>query len=104
MAISMLEQALYQEAKIRLSTRIIDGRDFIANSGESFIDGLRFGQAINGPNDLHAHFDILLEKIKSETNEGFAIVCALLAKVEAVKGKGYQASWQKRGMAGALAN
>ena len=42
--------------------------------------------------------------VLSETNDGFALVCALIGRVERVKGKGYRASFMKRGESEIKAN
>jgi hypothetical protein len=86
------EQELYFEARNRAMERIADDR--MSDSNRWFINGSSYALGFD-----HFSEETIIKNVKSETNEAFALVCGLLSKVEAVKGKGYLASWQKRGLA-----
>lgn len=97
------EQELYFEARNRALERLIpdntgnNGR-FMDELTEAFRDGI---MAATFPNQFETQD---FTRIKTETNYGFAFICGVLAKLEAVKGKHYAGSWQKRGEPVVLSN
>lgn len=101
---SQIVEELYEKAKIRALERFTNNTEMVAESHGAFLDGLRFVHSMGGEFDLLTSPENLFPRVVSESNEGFAIVCAFLAKVEAVKGKGYLANWQENGLRSALDN
>jgi len=91
------EQALYFAARDRALARHIERIEFVQEAHPSFMEGLQ------GAFDRITATDLAADVV-TETNQGFAIVCGLLARIEAVKGTHYAASWEKRGEVGILAN
>ena len=101
---SEIVDQLYEKAKDRALARFTLNTEMVAESHCAYLDGLRYVHGMNGEFDLLASEKSLFPRIVSESNEGFAILCAMLAKVEAVKGKGYLANWQENGLKSALDN
>lgn len=87
------ETKLYFEARDRAIARMVEGEEFRAESTHAFRGGILTVERT--PEELPQNE--LLEQVAPESNIGFAFICGILAKVEAVKGKSYQASWMKRG-------
>lgn len=94
---SPLEQKLYFEARNRCMERIVEDIALTTKSTEFFRHGLGIASGLRSISDVANPIEFLLRNSKVETNEGFAIICGILARLEAVKGKSYQASWMKRG-------
>lgn len=90
-------QDLYFAARDRALARHIERIEFVQEAHPSFMEGLQ------GAFDRITATDLAADVV-TETNQGFAIVCGLLARIEAVKGKHYAASWEKRGESGVFAN
>lgn len=63
----------------------------------AFRDGLQVTEGLLDPAEC-------LAKCLPETNYGFALLCGLLSRLEALKGQHYGASWMKRGELGIHAN
>jgi len=63
----------------------------------AFRDGLHVAEGIMDPAEC-------LAKCLPETNYGFAFMCGVLSRLEALKGQHYGASWMKRGEIGIHAN
>lgn len=91
---------LYEEAKKRAIARDTEEFDGIRNGFEDGISAVTHRGGI----DRRRWLEVIVSRIKSESNYGFAFVCGMLCKLEAVKGKHYQASWQKHGETNAFAN
>jgi hypothetical protein len=88
---------LYFQARDRALERLVEGGDFLDQCMKGFEHGLLASQNEMLESDF--------VNIKSESNYGFGYVLGVLAGLEAVKGKHYAASWQKRGeLLGALPN
>lgn len=85
---------LYEEAKKRAMDRDISFAGLSREAMEGFQDGLR---AVYDKN-----FIVAFERIKSESTYGFAFICGMFTKREAIKGKSYGASWQRKGEPGIL--
>ena len=101
---SQPEQKLYFEARNRAMERVVEDIALTTKSSEYFRHGLGMTSGLHpvwGENDP---ISFMTQNSKVETNEGFAIVCGILARLEAVKGKSYQASWMKRGDESVFAN
>ena len=96
--VSEKETKLYYEARNRCLERIVKGGQLLEESVIGFDNGIRL--ATEG-RDLTLG---MADKVLSETNFGFALTAGVCAGIEAKKGKGYMASWQKKGMPGALSN
>jgi hypothetical protein len=96
MMASKAEQDAYFAARNRAMERIVEGPKFQAELTDSFSHTLYLLQH-SDPN-----VRVAAELIEPETNVGFAMILAGLARVEAIKGKGYLASCFKRGMQGGL--
>lgn len=86
------ETKLYFEARDRTLTRFVEGSRFREESQTGFSIGVAYADYPTPPTDVNTN-DIILP----EDNRAFAFICGVLAKLEAVKGKSYQASWMKRG-------
>lgn len=91
--VSEKETELFNEARNRCLERSTKGMELIRDSQRGFTEGIQVSEG--APRFL---------EILSETNYGFAFVAGVCASIEAKKGKGYKASWQRRGMEGAKAN
>lgn len=95
------DRDLYFEARDRALTRAIDNEEFRLEAADAFQAGIRVVQ------DKHITDEELLRivmKLKSESNYAFSFLCGAIARLEAVKGRHYAASWQKRGMMSAFMN
>jgi hypothetical protein len=99
--LSKLESELYEKAKQRALVRHTSYEEMYSESTRAYEMALAVAYAEGYQDDLQEHF---LKSLVSESNQTFAAVSAFLAKVEAVKGRGYTASWQKKGMLGVLSN
>ena len=91
-------EEMYFEARNRALSRLTEGKQFRDQSVEGYEKGLT---AVLGNGEIPME---ILSFICTESNLSFSIVIGILAKLEAVKGKRYGASWQKRGEPGILAN
>lgn len=91
---SSAENQAYFDARNRAMERVVEGRQLIHQSVVGFTEGLSF---VMIPEERET-ITVIANKLLSESNYAFAFICGVLAKLEAVKGKGYLASWQKRGM------
>ena len=99
--VSEQEKQSYFEARNRALERIVKSREFRAEADRAFIGGL----LLVHPNDptlggitTDEEITAFMHGIKCESNFAFSAVLGICAHIEAVKGKGYQASWQKRGI------
>jgi hypothetical protein len=88
------ETELYFEARNRALERVVSGKDFLSDVERGIAHGIRAADIL----------EIGDAPLAPETNYGFAFVCGVLAKLEAVKGKSYEASWMKRGDESIFAN
>ena len=86
--------------------RIVEDIALTTQSTDWFRHGLGIASGLHSGawTEFQDPADFLLEHSKVETNEGFAVVCGILARLEAVKGKGYLASFMKRGTESVWAN
>lgn len=98
------ETELYEEAKARCFTRPTSGSGMVNESLAGFLDGIRHVQNMDGRNDDQCKEENLFPRVLSESNDGFAIICGMMAVLEAKKGVGYKASWQRRGSKGVFTN
>jgi hypothetical protein len=94
------ENEIYFAARDRALERHVEGTSLYEEAASGFHAGLHMTDRTS---DGYSFSDIV-EKIKTETNFGFGFICGVLARLEAVKGKHYAGSWQKRGEPGVLAN
>lgn len=90
----------YTEAKLKAVSRTTKGNEL----SEDCLAGFRMGMGL-----VHSQVPefarSVTRNLHPEMNYTFGVLCGVLAKLEAVKGKHYQASWMKRGeLAGAKAN
>jgi hypothetical protein len=88
---------LYNAATKRAEERKTDALNILSECRQGFEAGLRTALG-------HPSYERYLERALSESNFGFAFVCGVMAVLEAIKGKGYKASWQAEGEDSALAN
>jgi len=97
---SEIVERLYQEATKRAESRHIDPRSLLDECRSGFVYGMEaaLGKMIKEEVEYYLQF------IRSESNIGFAFVCGVMAVLEAIKGRGYKASWQGEGEDSALAN
>lgn len=96
------EKQLYELAHERALARKTERENLIPELVEAFQAGI--SMACGSRSDEHLRMTVN-GWIKSETNYAFAFICGFLCKLEALKGKHYAASWQKRGERdGALVN
>jgi hypothetical protein len=94
---------LYNEAYKRAEERSIDGLSLMTQSIVAFRIGMQVALGQEHLIDIPSIVE-KLKDVKSETNFGFAFVCGVMAVLEAIKGKGYKASWQAEGEDSALYN
>jgi len=92
---------LYFQARDRALERTIEDKTFLIEASKAFQEGIAVAQNRNiSPQELRQ----IVEGLKSETNYAFAFLCGVVSRLEALKGKSYRASWQKRGMSSAFMN
>ena len=89
------ETQAYFDARNRAMERVVEGSILRRELTDGFFEG--FDEAAN-----LTERELMLAKVWPETNFGFAFICGVLTKVEAIKGKGYLASCFKRGMQGGI--
>lgn len=95
----------YFAARDRALERHVESANLISEAEQGFSLGLRWATiGPTGPSFAEVELDWIKEKIKSENNFAFGFVCGVLSRLEAVKGKHYAGSWQKRGEDGILRN
>ena len=92
-------EQMYQEATKRAEERATDTASLLEQCSLGFKMGIY--EALGHPLEIPS---ITLSLVKSETNFGFAFVCGVMSVLEAIKGKGYKASWQADGELSALPN
>ena len=96
------ERELYFLARDRALERHTETMSLIRECREGFEAGISAAARGIGDDELARLVEL---KIKSETNFTFPFICGFLSRLEAIKGKHYAASWQKRGeKEGALPN
>lgn len=101
---SVSEQELYFQARNRCLERLVGGNSFRSECLSWFLDGIELIESEALRRLTSTPPDVVVKNILSETNSGFSTLCGVLAKFEAVKGKGYQASWMKKGSESIVAN
>lgn len=86
-------------AKERAKSRSLDPVQFGAESTDGYRGGLAFALREGGTTPQ------MLTQFYPESNHAFGVICGMLAKIEAVKGKSYLASFCRQGVAtGVLPN
>jgi hypothetical protein len=96
------EQELYFKARNKSLERMVEGREFRSECLSAFLNGLETAEGYTS--GTSSPLEKVLSDTSVETNIGFCIVAGMLTKLEAVKGKGYQASWMRRGNESVLHN
>jgi len=92
------ERDLYFAARNRALERHIEEEDLMVEA----VDAYRAALVVALKEVPSLNLTHYVSSLKSESERGFPAVCALLTKLEAVKGKAYAASWQKGGELGSI--
>jgi hypothetical protein len=95
------EKNAYFAARDRAIERKAQGMTLYMEACEGFQSGLNMTDPMTA--DPHALSDYI-DRVKSESNFGFGFICGVLCRLEAAKGKQYQASWQRQGEESAFYN
>lgn len=98
MEMKEIVQKMFEEARGRAIVRPTDYLTLSVEASRGLQDGLTVAY------ELVPITTAMMNRIQTESSYGFAFMCGLLCKVEAVKGKHYAAIWQKRGEPGILDN
>lgn len=93
-------EKLYNNAMKRSETRRTDFVSIRNQCEVGYEEGIRVAFDLIFGEDL----ENVLDTVLSESNYGFAFICGVMSVLEAVKGKGYKASWQSEGEISALPN
>jgi hypothetical protein len=86
------ETKLYLQARDRALVRYTEANALMDECVAGFRAGLLYATV-----DPLTPVQMRSVHLQTENNFSFAFICGILARLEAVKGKGYQASWQRRG-------
>jgi hypothetical protein len=95
-----LEKGIYEASREAAIRRPTDGDELVQAAEIGFRNAISM---VSSPDSLVAQFYLPVNG-NCESASLFAAMCAFLTKLEAFKGKHYQASWCRRGWPGIFAN